>query len=77
MHIPPGSVTERGGIGVWNEMTVDEPGLLFHLTEDPTESRNLAAVYPERVKELRDIIKKVVPEKTTGQKKPDKKQLGF
>ena len=76
-YIPPGSVTERGGIGVWNETTVDEPGLLFHLTEDPTESRNLAAAYPERVMEMRDIIMQVAPEKAAGQKKLDKKQLGF
>jgi arylsulfatase A-like enzyme len=76
-YIPPGSVTERGGIGVWNKTTVDEPGFLFHLTEDPTESRNLAAFYPERVKEMQDIIMQIAPEKAAGQKKLDKKQLGF
>ena len=76
-YIPPGSITERGGIGVWNETTVDEPGLLFHLTEDPTESRNLAAAYPERVMEMQNIIMQVAPEKATGQRKLDKKQLGF
>ena len=76
-YIPPGSVTERGGIGEWIKTEVNEPGLLFNLTEDPTESRDLAAVYPERVQEMHDIIINVAPEKATGQKKLDKKQLGF
>lgn len=76
-YVPPGSVTERGGIGDWIKTTVDEPGLLFHLSEDPTESRNVAALYPERLAELRQIILDVAPEKATGQKKLDKKQLGF
>jgi arylsulfatase A len=76
-YVPPGSVTERGGIGEWIKTEVDEPGLLFNLTEDPGETRDLAAVYPERVKEMHDIIMTVAPEKAGGQKKLDKKQLGF
>ncbi len=75
--IPPGSITERGGIGIWNKTEVDEPGLLFHLVEDPGETRNLAALYPEKVAEMRDIILQVAPEKISGQKELDKKQLGF
>jgi len=82
-YIPPGSVTERLGIMTWKEGSgwkktpVEEPGLLFHLSEDPTEENDLAAKYPERVQEMRDIIMKVAPEKMAGQKKLDKKQLGF
>jgi len=76
-YIPPGSITQRGAIGEWIKTEVDEPGLLFHLSEDPTESHDLAALYPERVQEMRDIIMKVAPEKATGQKKLDKSQLGF
>ncbi len=76
-YIPPGSVTDRGGIGEFVETKVDEPGLLFHLAEDPGETRNLAALYPERVEELRQLIVDVAPEKAVGEKKLDKKQLGF
>ncbi len=82
-YIPPGSVTERLGIMTWKEGSgwkktpVEEPGLLFHLTEDPGEQHDLAAKFPNRVQEMRDIILSVAPEKAAGQKKLDKKQLGF
>ena len=76
-YIPPGSITERSGIGKWIKTEVNEPGLLFHLTEDPGETRNLAALYPDKVEEMRKIIFQVAPEKATGKKKLDKKQLGF
>lgn len=76
-YLPPGSVTERGGIDVWMSTPIEEPGLLFHLTEDPAESKNLAALYPARVKELREIIMQVAPEKATGNTELDKKILGF
>ena len=76
-YIPPGSVTERGGIGEWIKTEVNEPGLLFHLAEDPGETRNLAALYPDKVEEMRQIILRIAPEKATGKKKLDKKQLGF
>ena len=82
-YIPPGSVTERLGIMTWKEgsgwkkTNVAEPGLLFHLSEDPTEEHDLAAKYPNRVAELRGIIQKVAPEKAVGEKGLNKKQLGF
>ncbi len=76
-YIPPGSVTERGGIGEWKETKVDEPGLLFHLSEDPAEQNNVADQYPAKLEELRQIIVDVAPEKATGNKNLDKKQLGF
>lgn len=76
-YIPPGSVTERGGIGVWNSTTVEEPGLLFHLLEDPSERIDLADAYPEKVDAFRRIIEEVAPEKAAGESKTNKKQLGF
>ncbi|MDF7825539.1 arylsulfatase [Pontiellaceae bacterium B12227] len=82
-YVPPGSVTERLGIMTWKkgsgwkETKVEEPGLLFHLTEDPTEENNLAAVYPDRVEEMKAIIQQVAPEKAVGEKGLNKKQLGF
>lgn len=82
-YVSPGIVKERLSIMTWKEGTgwketkVEEPGLLFHLTEDPGEQHNLAAVYPERVAEMRAIIQKVAPEKISGAKKMGKEQLGF
>ena len=76
-YIPPGSITQRGGIGEWIETQVDAPGWLFNLANDPAEQKNVAALHPEKVVELRQVILKVAPEKATGNMKTDKKQLGF
>ncbi|TWT80791.1 Arylsulfatase [Planctomycetes bacterium CA13] len=76
-YIPPGNITERGGIGEWIRTTVDEPGLLFHLSEDPGETKDLAADYPQQVAEFQAIIHRVAPEKASGETTVDKKQLGF
>lgn len=76
-YVPPGNVTERAGIGEWIRTEVEEPGLLFHLTEDPAETHDLAALYPEHVREMREIIMEIAPDKISGNKKLDKKQLGF
>lgn len=70
-YLPPGSIRERGGIGIWIETVVEEPGLLFNLFEDPGETRNLAAHYPDKLEEMRQIILRVAPEKTTGMKTTD------
>lgn len=76
-YLPPGSVTERGGIGEWIKTEVNDPGMLFNLAEDPGETRDLAALYPGKVEELRQIIQRVAPEKAVGQKQTDRKQLGL
>lgn len=82
-YIPPGSITERLGIMSdsenhgWKKTVVDEPGLLFYLPEDPEELCDLAALYPERVEEMRALIEEVAPEKAVGTKALNKKQLGF
>ncbi len=76
-YIPPGSVTERGGIDEWIKTEVDEPGLLFNLAEDPGETRDLAALYPEKLQELRAIVADIAPDKLGGEKKLDRKQLGL
>ena len=76
-YIPPGNINERAGIGEWIRTEVDEPGLLFNLSQDPGETRDVAAQYPKKVEELRQIILEVAPDKVTGEKKMDKKQLGF
>ena len=76
-YIPPGSVTERGGVGEWTRTEVNEPGLLFNLADDPGETNDLAARHLDTVRELRDIIAGIAPDKMNGQKKLDKKELGF
>ena len=76
-YIPPGSITVRGGLEEWNQDAVEDPGWLFNLSEDPGETTNLAARYPSKVKEMKEIISSVAPEKAVGQKKVNKKQLGF
>jgi arylsulfatase A-like enzyme len=48
--IPPGQTRDR--LGPWDELKIAEPGLLFDLSADPGETNNLAAKFPERLKEL-------------------------
>ncbi len=82
-YIPPCIITERLGIMTskvesgWKKTLVPEPGLLFHLSEDAEERRNLATLYPERAREMREMLHRIAPEKTFKRKKNDKKQLGF
>ena len=76
-YIPPGSVTVRGGTDEWVKTDVPEPGMLFHLAEDPGETRDLAALYPGKVDELRKIIYNVAPDKVSGPRLLNKTQLGF
>ncbi|MEM6885558.1 MAG: arylsulfatase [Verrucomicrobiota bacterium] len=82
-YIPPGLITDRRGIGTWNKEVgwertkVEEPGLLFHLSEDPQELNNLADRYPGRVAEMRKLIMQVAPDKIKGATQTDKNQLGF
>ncbi len=53
-YIPPGRVSDR--LGPWTQVTVPEPGFLFDLVTDPGETRDLAADYPQKVQELRDLL---------------------
>ena len=76
-YIPPGSVSVRGGLEEWIKTEVQEPGLLFNLAEDPGETHDLSAIYPDKLEELRQIIYTVAPDKASGQKQLNKKQLGF
>ncbi|MCB1120478.1 MAG: arylsulfatase [Verrucomicrobiae bacterium] len=64
--IPPGgsgAVRHRLGIDANENTPVPPGGFLFHLTEDPGETNNLAGRYPDKVKELLGILKEVAPEK--------------
>jgi len=59
-YLPPGTVSERGGWDEWKVRKIEEPGLLFYLTEDPGETRNIASHYPGKVKELRRLLEQAV-----------------
>lgn len=58
-----GAVRHRLGIDSNENTPVPPGGFLFHLSEDPGERNNLAARYPEKVKELMAILRDVAPEK--------------
>lgn len=45
--VPPGRTTDR--LGPWTQVQIREPGLLFHLTDDPGETTDLAGQHPDRV----------------------------
>ncbi|MCB1070102.1 MAG: sulfatase-like hydrolase/transferase [Verrucomicrobia bacterium] len=55
-YLPPGTVSDRGGIGEWHYTKIEEPGFLFNLEEDPGETVNVAAQHPEMVAELRAAL---------------------
>lgn len=61
-YLPEGSVTNRGRIGKFLTDTIAAPGALYYLPEDPGEMRNLAQLYPAKVKELRALLDKEVGE---------------
>jgi arylsulfatase A-like enzyme len=56
-YIPPGRTPDK--LGPWERVQIPVPGFLFNLASDPGETKNLAAVQPEKLEELRDLLKKV------------------
>lgn len=56
-YIAPGKVREKLGPG--KVYTLAEPGLLFDLSSDPGESKDLAASNPDKVRKLADSLKKI------------------
>lgn len=75
--IPPGTVTERGGLDEWIKTAVHPPGLLFNLADDPGETTDLSKQHPKKVKAMLAILKKEAPSKFLQNKTPGKAQLGF
>ncbi|MDQ8199445.1 arylsulfatase [Pelagicoccus enzymogenes] len=59
-YIRPGKVTNRGGIDNFYRDTIEEPGALFYLPEDPQEQNNLAFKYPAKVRELRRQLEREI-----------------
>ncbi|MCG8528215.1 MAG: arylsulfatase [Opitutales bacterium] len=55
-YIPEGVITNRGRIGKFVREEVTTPGQLFFLPEDPMEQNDLAASYPEKVKEMKTLL---------------------
>ena len=66
----PWKFIDGTGSGGWTKggMEADAPpGQLYHLAEDPSETRNLYREHPEIVKRLRDLLQKF---KTSGRSAP-------
>lgn len=76
-YIPPGTVTERGGLDEWIKTPVHPPGMLFNLADDPGETNDLSKQHPKRVKAMLAILKKEAPSKFLNKKTPGASQLGF
>ncbi len=55
-YVPPGEVTNRRGVGIFERDTIGRPGALYYLPEDPTEAHNLAGSYPAKVEELSALL---------------------
>ena len=70
-YLPEGSVTNRGAIGKFFTDTIAAPGALFYLPEDPGEERNLAQLYPAKVRELRALLDKEVGEDSARESTQD------
>lgn len=69
-YVPPGEVVNRGKIGRFIRETVNQPGALFYLPEDPSEENNLAELYPAKVRELRQLLEKELGDQS-GQAEAD------
>lgn len=55
-YLPAGAVTTRGDGGKFSKETIEEPGGLFYLPEDPAETRNLAAAYRAKAGQLAKLL---------------------
>jgi arylsulfatase A-like enzyme len=55
--LPPGR--GRDGLGPWMNVKIPKPGLLFDLSKDPGETKNLASAQPGKLKELSDELKQI------------------
>ena len=56
-YLPPGKTKDH--LGPWENFTIPAPGLLFNLTADPGETRDLAAAHPDKLKELAAALLKI------------------
>jgi len=56
-YIAPGKMREK--LGPWADFKITAPGLLYDLSTDIGETKNLAAENPDKVKELAAALKKI------------------
>ena len=70
-YVPEGNVRNRGKIGLWVDDVIAKPGALFYLPEDPDEQNDVAALYPAKVKELRELLDKELAGKSSRQAEGD------
>lgn len=73
-YFPPGEVTNRTAIGEFSKDRINGNGALFYLPEDPQERNNVARLYPQKARELRDLLQKELGGKSSRDSKID--QLG-
>jgi arylsulfatase A-like enzyme len=52
--IPPATTREQ--LGPWNNVTIEAPGELYDLSDDPSETHNVAAAHPEKVTEMKQLL---------------------
>jgi len=50
----------RDNLGPWKNEKIKEPGSLFNVEKDPGETTNLAADQPERVREMHQLLSRIV-----------------
>lgn len=73
-YVPEGVVTIRGSIGKFITEPIRSPGALFYLPEDPGELRDVAHLYPAKVRELRSLLDKEVGAHSA--RESDREELG-
>lgn len=56
-YVSPGQI--RDGLGPWKTLKIPPPGLLFDLSTDPGETKDLAAEHPEKVREMAAQLEKI------------------
>jgi len=56
-YVAPGKI--RDGLGPGKTLKLPPPGLLFDLSTDPGETKDLAAAHPEKVQEMAALLEKI------------------
>jgi arylsulfatase A-like enzyme len=55
--IPPGKTRDK--LGPWQTVLIPQPGFLFNLAVDPSETNDVAAKHPDKVRELSEALAKI------------------
>ncbi len=55
-YLPPGRVNNRAGVDRFVQTPIPATGALYYLPEDPEELNNVAALYPAKARQLRELL---------------------